>query len=82
MERRRESVTMSFSFGRLGDVDDDGCPLPAATHVLAVILRFKVVGVPEASAVDKLLARLRGHVVPPALMCGLAIPFLLWFLAF
>ena len=49
---------MSFSFGRLGDVDDDCCTLAVAALVLAVDLRLKVVGVAEASTVEKLLAGL------------------------
>ena len=73
---------MSFSFGRLGDVDDDCCTLAVAALVLAVDLRFKVVGVAEASTVEKLLAGLRSHVVPPALVRGLAIAFLLWLQTF
>jgi len=34
---------VGFSFDRLGGVDDNRGPLPVATLVLAVVLRFEVV---------------------------------------
>jgi len=47
---------VGFSFDRLGGVDDNRGPLPVATLVLAVVLRFEVVAVAKASAVVELLA--------------------------